>query len=236
MAHLKREARQFFEVVITGALNSEVEKRSKLELLGTLAFGLNEVCDILQKLLDIAPKVPVSLVRKPSDYGGYIDLLLRSLVDSVREEGDANRDYDTLECEHPKIINDIRRCPAYAYLPGYAIIQKDASAPYVADRIAKLLLELLWRCVAACEVRPGPGILFLNSARTSELIASIMLHFTQVDSEMRWKPSASNPSTTSSLSLYLAVADLRRALANLSTGANLFPTTKAVAEALKRQQ
>jgi hypothetical protein len=182
VAHLKREARQFFEVVITGALNSEVEKRSKLELLGTLAFGLNEVCDILQKLLDIAPKVPVSLVRKPSDYGGYIDLLLRSLVDSVREEGDANRDYDTLECEHPKIINDIRRCPAYAYLPGYAIIQKDASAPYVADRIAKLLLELLWRCVAACEVRPGPGILFLNSARTSELIASIMLHFTQVDS------------------------------------------------------
>ena len=236
VAHLKREARQFFEVVITGALNSEVEKRSKLELLGTLAFGLNEVCDILQKLLDIAPKVPVSLVRKPSDYGGYIDLLLRSLVDSVREEGDANRDYDTLECEHPKIINDIRRCPAYAYLPGYAIIQKDASAPYVADRIAKLLLELLWRCVAACEVRPGPGILFLNSARTSELIASIMLHFTQVDSEMRWKPSASNPSTTSSPSLYLAAADLPRALANLSTGANLFPTTKAVAEALKRQQ
>ena len=63
-----------------------------------------------------------------------------------------------------------------------------------------------------------------------------MLHFTQVDSEMRWKPSASNPSTTSALSLYLAVADLPRALANLSTGANRCPTTKAVAEALKRQQ
>ena len=32
------------------------------------------------------------------------------------------------------------------------------------------------------QVQPGPGILFLTSARTSELIASIMLHFTQVDS------------------------------------------------------
>jgi hypothetical protein len=112
VAHLKREARQFFEVVITGALNSEVEKRTKLKLLGTLAFGLNEVCDVLQKLLDIAPKVPISLVRKPSDYGGYIDLLLRSLADSVREEGDANRDYHTLECEHPKVMNQILGIPA----------------------------------------------------------------------------------------------------------------------------
>ena len=217
---------------------SELEKRSKLELLGTLAFGLNDVCDRLQKLLDIAPKIPVSRVRKPFDYGGYIDLQLRCLVDSVREDGDVsmNRGLNAVESKHLKLMDHILRGLSYTYLPGYAIIQKDTSAPYVADCIAKLLLELLWRCVAACEVRPGPGILFLTSARTSELIASIMLHFTQVDSEMRWKPSASNPSTTSSLSLYLAVADLPRALANLSTGANLFPTTKAVAEALKRQQ
>ncbi|KAM0689754.1 hypothetical protein Q7P36_010625 [Cladosporium allicinum] len=184
VAHLKREARKSFEVIITRAMNSELEKRSKLELLGTLAFGLNEVCDRLQKLLDIAPKVPVSRVRKPFNYGGYIDLQLRSLVDSVREDGDAsmNRGLDAVESKHPKLMEHILRGPSHTYLPGYAIIQKDASAPYVADRIAKFLLELLWRCVAACEVRPGPGILFLTSARTSELIASIMLHFTQVDS------------------------------------------------------
>jgi len=33
--------------------------------------------------------------------------------------------------------------PSHTYLLDYTIIQKDNSAPYVADRIVRLLLELL---------------------------------------------------------------------------------------------
>jgi hypothetical protein len=42
--------------------------------------------------------------------------------------------------------------------------------------------------------------------------------------------------STTATSLSLAAADLPRALADLTTATNLFPTTKAVAEALKRQK
>jgi hypothetical protein len=73
------------------------------------------------------------------------------------------------------------RGPAHTYLPGYAIMQRDNSAPYVADRIAKFLLELLWRCAAACEVLPGAGTVYSNAARSSELIVSIMFQFTRID-------------------------------------------------------
>jgi hypothetical protein len=305
VAHLKREIRQRFELVLNRALNGGVERKSKLELLGTLACGLGKACDNLQKLLDIAPRVPVSCMRKPTNHGGYIESQLRSLVDSVRDEGDPShfKDVGVIGSERPRTVDRILQAPAprmgggrpgesrgraqnrgpsagpvldlnalnaasprrqkrmlgealypkiraqqpelagkitgmllemenfellglienedalrakvdeamaiyveyvnsqgsgepaggqqpngaenaapATHLPGYAIVQKTNSAPYVADRIAKLLLELLWRSAAACEVRPGTGILPPNAARSSELITSIMLHFTQVDS------------------------------------------------------
>jgi acetolactate synthase regulatory subunit len=180
VAHLKREIRQQFEFVLNGALNGGVEKSSKLESLGALSCGLNKACDSLQKLLDIAPNVPVSRVRKPVDYGGYIDLQLRSIADSVR--GERDRNLNVIERKYPRTVDRLLQVPAHRYLPGYAIVQKENSAPYVADRIAKLLLELLWRSAAVCEVRPGAGALPPNAARSSGLITSIVLQFTQVDS------------------------------------------------------
>jgi hypothetical protein len=179
VAHLKREIRQSFEVIVNNALISEVEKRSKLELFGTLAGGLSKACFSLRKLLSIAPSVPVSCVRKPTDYGGHIESQLRSLTDSIHGErgGPGNK---SLERKHPKFMNNVLHHEPYVYLPGYAIMQRENSAPYVADRIAKLILELLWRFVTACEIRPGAGT-SPNAERTSQLLASIMLHFTQVD-------------------------------------------------------
>jgi endonuclease/exonuclease/phosphatase family metal-dependent hydrolase len=181
VAHLKREIRQKFDAIVNKALLSEVEKRSKLELFGTLADGLSKACFGLRRLLDIAPSIPVSCVRKPTDYGGYIESQLRTLTDSIHEEllGPGNKN-KSLELKHPKFMNDVLHHEPYTYLPGYAIMQRENSAPYVADRIAKLILELLWRFVTACEIRPGVGT-SPNAERTSQLIASIMLHFTQVD-------------------------------------------------------
>jgi hypothetical protein len=67
VALLKRETRQHLEIILTRSLNSEVEKGSKLELLGTLAGDLSKACDSFQKLLDIASGVPLSCVSKPFD-------------------------------------------------------------------------------------------------------------------------------------------------------------------------
>jgi len=158
-----------------------VEKGSKLELFGTLARGMNRVCYSLQKLLDIAPTVLVSRVRKPQDYGGYIDLQIHSLADSIRNEGPSPINTE-LEHDHPETVDSLVRLSHRTYLPGYGIVQRENSAPYVADRIAKLLLELLWRFAAACEVRSGAGTLPPTAERTTELITSIMLQFAQVDS------------------------------------------------------
>jgi hypothetical protein len=182
VAHLKRAIRTQFDVVLTRALTSDVEKRCKLLLLGALAGVLNSACNSLQKLLDIAPKVPASRVQKSFDYGSYVDMLLRSLTDAIRNEGEDSPTNGRIGDAHPKVMEYIHRGPAHTYLPGYKLIQKDNSAPYVADRIARLLLELLWRCAAACELRPGAGTAYINTVYTSELIASVMLHFTQVDS------------------------------------------------------
>jgi hypothetical protein len=182
VAHFKREIRRTFEVIVNKALSSELEKESKLELFGTLAGGLNKACDSLQKLLDIAPRIPVSCVRKPTEYGGYIDLQLRSLSDSIREARDCPT-FKNYASENPKVMYHIKQDPPHTYLPGYAIIQRENSAPYVADRIAKLLLELLWRFAAACEIRPGIGSSpTVYGKRRYQLLTSIMLHFKQADS------------------------------------------------------
>lgn len=218
VAHLKRETRRNFDKILTRALNSRLEKTCKLELLLALAGGLSTACDSLQKLLDIAPQVPVSRIRKPLDFGSYIDLQLRSLIDSLRDSkrGDASisGDFDSIKCKHPRIIERILERPSHTYLPGYAIIQKDGSAPYVADRIAKLLLELLWCCVAACEVRPGPGTLTPSTARTDALMASIMLIFVKVDSVLvqALQLAFSRGITTSKLQYHLTQLDRLNAI------------------------
>jgi hypothetical protein len=182
VAHLKQAIRAQFDVVLTTALANDVEKRCKLLLLGGLAGVLSFACNSLQKLLDMAPKVPVSRVQKPFDYGGYVDMMLRSVTDAIRNEGEDSATNGRIADAHPKVMEYIQRGPAHTYLPGYKLIQEANSAPYVADRIARLLLELLWRCAAACELRPGAGTAYINTVCTSELVATVMLHFTQVDS------------------------------------------------------
>lgn len=39
--------------------------------------------------------------------------------------------------------------------PTVTLIQSANAAPYVADRVTKLLLELLWRTISTCELRPS---------------------------------------------------------------------------------
>jgi len=180
VAHLKRATRQRFDAIVSKALISGAEKRSKLELFGTLASGLYEATDSLQKLLDIAPKVPVSRVRKPGDYADYNRLLSWSLARSVRIEGSSPAK-TTLERNHPQTTDRTLQGPSRTHLPGYALIQEDKSAPYVADRIAKLLLELSWRFATACVIRPGAGT-YPSVERSSTLLVLIMLQFAHVDS------------------------------------------------------
>jgi len=178
VAHLKREVRQRFEGIINGALINEVERRCKLDLLDTLSLGLSEACDSLQKLIDVAPKVPIGRISKASSCGRYMQI--QSMADSIRNGGAASA-ISAINRSYPRVTNRTTQGPPRTYLPGYALIQKDDSAPYVADRIAKVLLELLWRFAATCEAKPGAGTLLPTAERRSELITSIMLQFTQVD-------------------------------------------------------
>jgi hypothetical protein len=55
------------------------------------------------------------------------------------------------------------------------LIQRRNSAPYVANRIAKLVLELLWHTISTLHARPTPNTGILTST-------AIAVHFAQVDS------------------------------------------------------
>jgi hypothetical protein len=161
VAHLKREIRRRFQGRISEVL-AESGKRSNMFV--CMSTALEEACQSLGAVLDIADNVPVSQahsqskrfitqqMRTVATAAEHITALTERLTTKalakapveahVQLKGTSSADKRAMRRERRSARNSI------------TLVQSPKGAPYVADRIAKLLLDLLWRAVAACELRP----------------------------------------------------------------------------------
>jgi hypothetical protein len=161
VAHLKREIRRRFE----GRISEVLAKRDRsLNMFVCMSTALEEACQSLGAVLDIADNVPVSQahsqskrfitqqMRTVATAAEHITALTERLTTKalakapaevhVQLKGTSAADKRAMRRERRSARNSI------------TLVQSPKGAPYVADRIAKLLLDLLWRAVAACELRP----------------------------------------------------------------------------------
>jgi hypothetical protein len=161
VAHLKREIRRRFE----GRISEVLAKRDRsLNMFVCMSTALEEACQSLGAVLDIADNVPVSQahsqskrfitqqMRTVATAAEHITALTERLTTKalakapaevhVQIKGTSAADKRAMRRERRSARNSI------------TLVQSPKGAPYVADRIAKLLLDLLWRAVAACELRP----------------------------------------------------------------------------------
>ena len=196
IAHIKREIRRKFGNKIDEAL-AKPEKGSNTFC--RLSVALEEVSQDLNTILETAKDVPVSHAHAQSNR--YITQQMRSTdiseqliamkerlpttpammlaiaADAYDKRGKTTADKRTRRKEHK------------ATRPTLTLIQNANAAPYVADRITKLLLDLLWRTVSACELRPrprnlnalmfGPSLTVMHTSVDEVFAAALRLTFSK---------------------------------------------------------
>jgi hypothetical protein len=183
VAHLKREIRRRFEGRISEVL---AESGRKLNMFVSMSTALEEACQSLGAVLDVAEHVPVSQAHSQSNRfitqqmrtvataAEHITALTERLTTKafakapvevhVQLQGTSAADKRAMRRERRSARNSI------------TLVQSAKGAPYVADRIAKLLLNLLWRAVAACELRPKSNALSAQMFSTT-----LAIKYTGVD-------------------------------------------------------
>ncbi|KAM0711841.1 hypothetical protein Q7P35_001210 [Cladosporium inversicolor] len=163
LANLKREIRRKFDRKLDEAL-ARPEKKSNAFCL--LSAALMNVSQSLHTILIFAKDIPVSHARAQNH---------RSLIPHHRSTD--TREVITMQEQSTSTPNPLtgalinfpevqnvnsnlalgkrqrRRENNKAAKPTITLIQTANAAPYVAHRIIKLILELLWRTVSACELR-----------------------------------------------------------------------------------
>lgn len=166
VAHLKREVRRRFEGRILEVFKMKTGKTPNMFV--CMSSALEEACQSLGAVLDFAGNVPVSHAHSQSNR--YIRQQTRNAATAdqitamterlstnalVGPSGGARVQQKNTVAKRKAKQNQQRA--ARSSNPSIALIQSPKGASYVADRIAKLLLDLLWRAVAACELRPKSG-------------------------------------------------------------------------------
>lgn len=160
LANLKREVRRKFERKIDEAL-AKPDKGSNTFCL--LSATLNDVSQSLTTILNFAKDVPVSNVYAQSivsriwDNGLSEQLIAMKGQVPIISSALAGAPIATSDGPIEKLAMDKRkrRRQNKAARLTVTLIQRANAAPYVADRITKLLLELLWLTVSTCELRPS---------------------------------------------------------------------------------
>jgi len=160
LANLKREVRRKFERKIDKAL-AKPDKGPNTFCL--LSAALNHVSQCLTTILGFAKDTPVSrayaqsIVSQISDNGLSAQLIATKDQLPVTPSALAGAPIETPGGSNEKPGTEKRkfRRQNRAARPIVTLIQSANAAPYVADRITKLLLELLWRTVSTCELRPS---------------------------------------------------------------------------------
>ena len=162
LANLKREIRCNFDRKVDAALENP-DKGSNMFCLLSAAF--QDVSHSLTTILDFAKDIPVSHAQTKGIVSKTWNNDVREQVIAIKEQ--LHR-IPSAVASAPILIPDRpneksatekrnRRREVKTARPTVALIQSANSAPYIADRITKLLLELLWRTVSACELRPIQG-------------------------------------------------------------------------------
>lgn len=140
IAHIKREIRRNFDRATDAAL-ARTTATGNSTAFCDLTLALHNACHGLKELLKAAPDVQAGRFRKVVLSPGFPPA-------------------------PGKVPLDILGSPP-AIQPG-TLIQQTNTAPYVGDRIAKLIIDLLWRTVSACNLRPT---LYVESPEESSLLA-----------------------------------------------------------------
>jgi hypothetical protein len=164
LANLKHEVRRKFERKIDKAL-AKPDKGSNTFCL--LSAALNRVSQCLTTILDFAKDAPVSrayeqsIVSQIRDNGLSEQLIATKVQLADTPSTPAVAPIETPGGPNEKSATKKTKCRRQnrAARPTVTLIQSANAAPYVADRITKLLLELLWRTVSACELRSTQGSL-----------------------------------------------------------------------------
>lgn len=162
LANIKREIRRKFERKVDEAL-ANPDKGSNTFCL--LSAALQDVSQSLTTILDFAKDVPVSHAHTHSIASQIRNDHAREQLNAIRERHESiasalagvpilipDRPIEKSATDEKK-----RRRRTKSGRPTVTLIQSANHAPYVADRITKLLLELLWRTVSACELRSSLG-------------------------------------------------------------------------------
>jgi hypothetical protein len=159
LASLKREIRHKFERKVDEALANREKAPNTFCLLSS---ALNDASQSLRTILDFPKDVPVSRAHAQGNIritqqvqdADPSEQPIATKEQVVRIVAGASIEPPERRNEGPAKDKRKRRRWNIAN-PEMAIYRSANAAPYVADRIIKLLLDLLWRTVSACELRPS---------------------------------------------------------------------------------
>jgi hypothetical protein len=156
LASLKREIRHKFERKVDEAL-AKPEKASNTFCL--LSAALNDASQSLRTILDFPKDVPV--IRAHAQGNIRITQQVQGADPNIVTKEQVVRTVAGTFIEPPDKRNEgpakekRKRRRWHIANPVLTIYRSANAAPYVAERIIKLLLDLLWRTVSACELRPS---------------------------------------------------------------------------------
>ena len=202
LANLKREIRRKFEMKVERAL-AHPGKGSNTFFY--LSDALKDVSQSLHTILEFAKDVPVSHAHAQingsiTPHLPGIDLSDPNVLTPTtgrlpsRRSAFAGAPIVTPDIRNEKPATDKRKLrkanKAAKLTVTVTLIQNANAAPYVADRIAKLLLDLLWRTVSACELRRprqralcahmlGPTLPVMYTSVDEVLVAALRLAFSR---------------------------------------------------------
>jgi len=196
LANLKREIRRKFERKIDEAL---AKSKKGANTFCYLSAALEDVSQSLKTVLDFAKDVPVSHAQAQNSE----PTMQQIQSPNVREQSIAMKEQlpsrpnplaGALEVVNLQVTTSKRsrrREINKATKSTLTLIQTANAAPYVADRITKLLLELLWRTASACELRPSQRKLnamfdhtlpVMHTSVDEVLVAALRLAFSKTHS------------------------------------------------------
>jgi hypothetical protein len=194
LANLKREIRRKFERKIDEAL---AKSKKGSNTFCYLSAALEDVSQSLKTILDFAKDVPVSHAQAQNSE----PITQQIQSPNVREQPIAMKEQlpsrpnplaGALEVRNLQVSKRSRRRENNKTTKStLTLIQTANAAPYVADRITKLLLELLWRTASACELRPSQRKLdamfdhtlpVMHTSVDEVLVAALRLAFSKTHS------------------------------------------------------
>lgn len=213
VAHLKREIRRRFEMKVDEGLAKADEGHN---VFSHISMALEDMSHSLKTLMDNADDVPVSHSHSQSNRFITQQMRAADMTEQItamtgQHTGTpgavAGASVDLHDSKHGMTKTDkrTRRRERKAANHTPTLMQSANAAPYIADRIAKLLLDLLWRAVAACDIRP------IHHNNNIQMVgATLAVSYTSVDETLisALRLAFSKTSSISSFQYYLTQLEI----------------------------